>query len=118
MQGVSLLRPLADTREMYGETDQTLDGTRLSFLRGGASSWKAILRLNPLKQRVSASEWYDLATDPMEKLNRPPAESLRASIEGRTRDAAFKSRSAAAAQPVELSAEQKEKLRALGYIGR
>ena len=54
----------------------------------------------------------------MEKLNRPPAESLRASIEGRTRDAAFKSRSAAAAQPVELSAEQKEKLRALGYIGR
>lgn len=118
MQGVSLMRPLAETREMYGETDQTLDGTRLSFLRGGASSWKAILRLDPLKQRVKASEWYDLATDPMERVNRPPAESLRASIEGRTRDAALKSRSAAAARPVELSAEQKEKLRALGYIGR
>ena len=118
MQGVSLLRPLADTREMYGETDQTLDGARLAFLRGGASSWKAILRLDPLKQRVSASEWYDLATDPLEKMSRPPAESLRASIEARTRDAALKSRSAAAAKPVELSPEQREKLRALGYIGR
>jgi len=118
MQGVSLLRPLADAREMYGETDQTLDGTRLSFLRGGAASWKAILRLDPLKQMVRASEWYDLATDPGEKANRPPAESLRASIEGRTRDQGLKSRSGAASQPVELSPEQREKLRALGYIGR
>ena len=118
MQGVSLLRPVADQREMYGETDQTLDGSRLSFLRGGASSWKAILRSDPAKKSIRASEWYDLAVDPGEKVNRPPAESLRATIETRTRDAALKSRSAAASAPVELSAEQKEKLRALGYIGR
>jgi hypothetical protein len=43
---------------------------------------------------------------------------LRVSIEARTKDAALKSRSSAAKKPVELSAEQKEKLRALGYIGR
>ncbi|MBP9945443.1 MAG: sulfatase [Vicinamibacteria bacterium] len=118
MRGVSLLQPVSDHREMYGETDQTLDGSRLSFLRGGASSWKAILRSDPAKTSIRASEWFDLAVDPGEKVNRPPAESLRASIETRTRDAALKSRSAAASAPVELSAEQKEKLRALGYIGR
>ena len=118
MKGVSLLRPLAASREMYGETDHTTDGTRLSFLRGGARSWKAILRSDPLKQTERTSEWYDLAVDPGEKANRPPVASLRASVEARAKDAALKSRSAAVGKPVELSAEQKEKLQALGYIGR
>ncbi len=118
MKGMSLLRPLAESREMYGETDHTTDGTRLSFLRGGAKSWKAILRSDPLKQTERTSEWYDLAVDPGEKANRPPVASLRASVEARAKDAALKSRSAAARKPVELSAEQKEKLQALGYIGR
>lgn len=118
MQGVSLLQPVLALREMYGETDHTIDGTRLSFLRGGAKSWKAILRSDPAKQVERSSEWYDLAVDPQESTNRPPAGSLRAAIEARARDAALKSRSAAVAKPVELSAEQKEKLRALGYIGR
>jgi len=118
MKGLSLLRPLAESREMYGETDQTPDGTRLSFLRGGARSWKAILSLDPRKQRVLGSEWYDLVSDPAEKTNRPPQESLRLTIEARARDTALKSRSSVASRPVELTAEQKEKLRALGYIGR
>jgi arylsulfatase A-like enzyme len=118
MKGVSLLRPLTETREMYGETDHTLDGSRLSFLRGGATLWKAILRSDPLKRTERSSEWYDLAVDPGERTNRPPAEALRASIEARARDLALRSRSTAASRPVELSAEQKEKLRALGYIGR
>jgi arylsulfatase A-like enzyme len=118
MKGVSLLRPVSDLREMYGETDHTIDGTRLSFLRGGARSWKAILRSDPAKKNERTSEWYDLARDPGERTNRPPAESLRASIESRARDLALKSRSSAAPKPVELSPEQKEKLRALGYIGR
>ena len=118
MKGVSLLRPVSDLREMYGETDHTIDGTRLSFLRGGAKSWKAILRSDPAKKDERTSEWYDLAKDPGERTNRPPAESARASIESRARDLALKSRSNAASKPVELSPEQKEKLRALGYIGR
>lgn len=118
MKGVSLLQPVPEQRETYGETDQTTDGARLSFLRGGAESWKAILRSDPRKQTIRSSEWYDLAKDPGEKTNRPPAESLRAAIEARTRDAALKSRSSAAGKPVELSPEQKENLRALGYIGR
>jgi arylsulfatase A-like enzyme len=118
MKGLSLLRPVPEAREMYGETDHTLDGSRLSFLRAGQRSWKAILRSDPLKQTQRSAEWYDLARDPGEKESRPPAESLRASIEGRVKDAALKSRSAASRKPVELSAEQKEKLRALGYIGR
>ena len=118
MKGASLLKPLSEVREMYGETDHTTDGSRLTFLRGGAESWKAILRTDPKTQRVRGSEWYDLAVDPAERENRPPTESLRATIETRAKDAAFKSRSAASAKAAELSAEQKEKLRALGYIGR
>ncbi|MBK5254467.1 MAG: sulfatase [Vicinamibacteria bacterium] len=118
MNGLSLLRPVPVHRQMYGETDHTLDGSRLSFLRNGTESWKTILRTDPLSQTVRASEWFDLALDPAETINRPPQESLRLSIEARTRDAALKSRSRSAKTPVELSSEQKEKLRALGYIGR
>jgi len=118
MKGVSLLRPVSESREMYGETDHTTDGTRLSFLRGGARSWKAILRSDPAKKDERSSEWYDLAKDPAEKTSRPPVDALRSSIETRAKDMALKSRSAAASRPVELSPEQKEKLRALGYIGR
>ncbi|MBX7184932.1 MAG: sulfatase [Vicinamibacteria bacterium] len=118
MKGLSLLKPVPERREMYGETDHTLDGSRLSFLRGGAASWKAILRTDPGKRDERSSQWFDLARDPGEKENRPPAEALRASIEARAKDLALKSRSTAAGRPVELSSEQKEKLRALGYIGR
>ena len=118
MKGLSLLGPLTDSREMYGETDHTIDGTRLLFLRGGARSWKAILRSDLVKQEERPSEWYDLAKDPREMTNQPPTESLRSSIEARARDTALKSRSTSRSVPVELSSEQKEKLRALGYIGR
>ena len=118
MKGLSLLRPAPDHRETYGETDNTPDGSRLSFLRNGASSWKAILRIDPVRQTVRSSLWFDLKADPGEKTNRPPPESRRAAIEARTSDEALKSRSLAASTPVELSAEEKEKLRALGYIGR
>lgn len=118
MRGVSLLRPVGEFREMYGETDHTLDGTRLSFVRGGSKSWKAILRSDPAKQKEASSEWYDLAADPAERTNRPPAEALRVSIEARARDLGLKSRSGVAKKAVELSDEQKEKLRALGYVGR
>jgi arylsulfatase A-like enzyme len=118
MKGLSLLRPAPDHRETYGETDNTPDGSRLSFLRNGASSWKAILRIDPVRQTVRSSLWFDLKADPGEKTNRPPPESRRAAIEARATDEALKSRSLAASTPVELSAEEKEKLRALGYIGR
>jgi hypothetical protein len=118
MKGVSLLKPLSETREMYGETDHTLDGSRLSFLRGGAASWKAILRSDRAKRDEKSSEWYDLAKDPGERVNHPPADALRGSIEARARDLALNSRSKASKKMVELSAEQKEKLRALGYVGR
>ena len=67
---------------------------------------------------MRSSEWYDLALDPAEKTNRPPVESLRQSLEARTKEAALNSRSGVAGKAVELSSEQKEKLRALGYVGR
>jgi arylsulfatase A-like enzyme len=118
MAGTSLLRSVTDKREMYGETDHTLDGSRLAFLRGGARSWKAIVRLDPAKQAERSSEWFDLAVDPREIASRPPPETLRQKVRSRVRDIALQSRTAAAGKPVELSAEQKEKLRALGYVGR
>lgn len=118
MKGRSLLKPLSEVREMYAETDHTTDGSRLAFLRAGSASWKALIRFDQVSERARASEWYDLASDPGEKSNRPPADAVRAAIEARVREGAFKSRSGSPSTIAELSAEQKEKLRALGYVGR
>jgi arylsulfatase A-like enzyme len=117
--GRSLLAPLpADGREAYGETDHTVDGTRKLFLRAGASRWKAIFSLTPDGSGVRAEEWYDLAADPREVRSAPPAAAAAEPIRTRAlaRWKAGRAAGAAGARPVCLSAEQKERLRALGYV--
>ena len=114
-QGRSLLNT-PGTREAYGETDHTIDHTHKVFLRAGAGWWKGILSLDADGKPVS-EEWYDLAADPGEAksktLHNNVADAIRARAIQRWRDA----RSRGGAGPaVQLTPEQRERLRALGYV--
>ena len=108
----------AGEREAYGETDHTIDGTRKLFLRGGAGRWKTILSLGSRTAAPRAEEWYDLASDPGETRERPAARpgGGRAARPG-ARALEGGARAAAAGAPaVTLTPEQRERLRALGYV--
>jgi arylsulfatase A-like enzyme len=116
MQGRSLLSRAGD-REGYGETDHTVDGTHKLFLRAGARRWKAILSLDRDGASVRGEEWYDLSVDPGESRSVPPppatADAMRRLALQRWEAAR---RLGAGAPAVNLSPEQRERLRALGYI--
>jgi arylsulfatase A-like enzyme len=115
-RGRSLLSPLAP-REAYGETEHTADGTRKLFLRAGAGAWKAILSLPRSGETSAREEWYDLAADPGERRASPPrpdrAEELRRRALARFAEDRGRGGEAPA---VRLTPEQRERLRALGYI--
>jgi arylsulfatase A-like enzyme len=114
--GRSLLGPLAE-REAYGETDHTVDGTRKLFLRGGAARWKTVLSLSPDGKETRGEEWYDLSSDPAERKSVPPAPTVADPIRRRALERWRADRGAGgSARPVCLSAEQQERLRALGYV--
>ena len=114
-QGRSLLRT-PGTREMYGETDHTVDHTHKVFLRAGAGWWKGILSLDADGKPVR-EEWYDLAADPGETtsktLQNNVADAIRARTIARWREARGRGGPAPA---VQLTPEQRERLRATGYV--
>ena len=116
MQGRSLLTRGAD-REGYGETDHTVDRTHKLFLRAGAKRWKAILSLDREGESVRREEWYDLSVDPGESRSVAPppatADAMRRLARERWQAAR---RRGAGAPAVNLSPEQRERLRALGYV--
>jgi arylsulfatase A-like enzyme len=116
-QGRSLLDAVPP-REAYGETDHTADGTHKLFLRGAQGRWKVIVSLSRADRAVRAAEWYDLGTDPGEKRSVAPpaevAEALRRRALGRWQQARAR---AAPGPSVSLTVEQRERLRALGYVG-
>jgi arylsulfatase A-like enzyme len=116
MQGRSLLARAGD-REEYGETDHTVDGTHKLFLRGGARRWKTILSLDREGASVRGEEWYDLSVDSGESRSVPPppatADAMRRLALQRWKAAR---RLGAGAPAVNLSPEQRERLRALGYV--
>ena len=116
MQGRSLLARAGD-REGYGETDHTVDGTHKLFLRAGARRWKTILSLDREGASVRGEEWYDLSVDPGESRSVPPpsatADAMRRVALERWKAAR---RRGAGAPAVNLSPEQRERLRALGYV--
>jgi arylsulfatase A-like enzyme len=114
-QGKNLLAPLGEG-EAYGETDHTTDQTRKLFLRAGAGRWKAVLSLAP-DGAPRRCEWYDLASDPGESREAAPslsiADAVRARAMKRWRDARSRG---GPGTTVELTPEQRERLRALGYV--
>jgi arylsulfatase A-like enzyme len=116
-QGRSLLNASAAEREGYGETDHTIDGTRKLFLRAGEGRWKAVLSLDAAGRAIRREEWFDLAQDPRETKDARPradvAEAIVARALLRWRDGRGRGQGA---PRVELTPEQKEQLRALGYI--
>jgi hypothetical protein len=62
-------------------------------------------------------EWYDLATDPGETRSAPPRDVAATAIRERLRQRWQNARQqGAGGRPVDLSPEQVEQLRALGYI--
>jgi arylsulfatase A-like enzyme len=115
--GVSLLTPPA-AREAYGETDHTTDGTHKLFLRGAHGRWKAIFALSRTDRSVREAEWYDLSSDPGEKRRTSPPPDLAEALRRRAIGRWTKGRAASPAGPaVALTPEQRERLRALGYVG-
>jgi arylsulfatase A-like enzyme len=117
-QGRSLLTPAAGPREAYGETDHTTDGTHKLFLRGAQGRWKTIVSLSRADRSIRETEWYDLSSDPGEKRNVSPppelAEALRRRAVGRWQAARARS---APGPAVSLTSGQRDRLRALGYVG-
>jgi arylsulfatase A-like enzyme len=116
-QGHSLLAS-PGAREAYGETDHTTDGTHKLFLRGAQGRWKTIVSLSRPDRSVRATESYDLSSDPGEKRSASPppdvAEALRRRAVGRWQAGRAPSASGPA---VALTPEQRDRLRALGYVG-
>ncbi|HET8645331.1 MAG TPA: hypothetical protein VFO85_07570, partial [Vicinamibacteria bacterium] len=86
------------------------------FLRGGQGRWKAIRSLDRAGGRVTREEWYDLASDPGEAARRPggaEVDAVRRRALARWRAA----RASGTGPAVRLTEEQRERLRALGYVG-
>jgi arylsulfatase A-like enzyme len=117
-EGRSLLSPPGE-REAYGETDHTVDRSRKLFVRAGERRWKAILSLSADGGKLLGEEWYDLAADPRETRSGAAPPTARDAIRSRAlaRWRADRSRGAGAPE-VALTEEQRERLKALGYVGR
>jgi arylsulfatase A-like enzyme len=115
-QGRSLLAPIGGEREAYGETDHTTDGTRKLFLRAGEGRWKGVLSLDETGSQIRRQEWFDLARDPLETREARPRDDVAEAIAARARQRWRDGRGRGLGATVQLTPEQKEQLRALGYI--
>ena len=118
-QGTSLLSVFNESKrpEAWAETEHTLDGSHLISLRRGASDVKAIFRRKD--HQVTSTTLFDLGSDPLESV---PLEDTLARERVHKRLEAFVLESEARREgkrvspPVELDAEELERLRALGYL--
>jgi arylsulfatase A-like enzyme len=116
LQGTSLLSPLPD-RESYGETDHGADKTRKLFVRSNAGGSKAIFTMPLSGEDVATEEWFDLAKDPAETRASPPRTEVAAAVRQRTLERWRANRARGTGAPaVVLTQEQRERLRALGYV--
>ncbi len=110
-----LRRGVPPTQTLIAETERTLDGTRHLALRRGSLKYVRVLdaRADDATLRESI---YDLADDPGEL--RPLGASPERDALGREAEAylARVRAEARASLPAELSAEERERLQALGYL--
>lgn len=112
MTGRSILAPLTESREQYGETEHTIDHDPIFFLRDGAKSWKVIQSV-----KARGAQWFDLAKDPGEKQDRPPRADVQSVLTARACDTFARTRSGTKpSETVRLSPEQVDQLRALNYV--
>ncbi len=124
-RGVSLRGELVENRELWSETEHTIDGTHKLSLRRGASSAKAIFNVSlsddddDVDVDVLNVELFDLEADPGE-LEALDDDEMRQRVEERLRD--YLAGVAAAREGktdtpnVDLDPKERERLRALGYI--
>jgi arylsulfatase A-like enzyme len=118
-QGRSLLGSVS-ARDAYGETElgarHTGARTRKLFLRAGAKGAKLILSMDRRSGRTLLEEWYDLEKDPGERQGIAPRDNVRADLRDRLVRRWRQAQARAVAAPgVELTAQQAERLQALGY---
>ena len=86
-------------------------------MRSNAGGSKAIFTMPLSGEDVAKEEWYDLATDPAETRASPPRTEVAAAVRQRTLDRWRTNRAKGTGAPaVELTPEQRERLRALGYV--
>ncbi len=121
-RGVSLRGELVENRELWSETEHTIDGTHKLSLRRGASSGKAIFRVggdDDGEVDVLNVELFDLGEDPSE-LEALTDDEMRQRVEERLRDylaSVAAAREGIAETPnVDLDPQERERLRTLGYI--
>ncbi len=124
-QGRNLLRFLAGapgglaSSEAWSETEHTVDGSHKVSLRTGADGRKLIFSLHE-RDEDALVELYDLDRDAQEGSNLIASSPFSIEAEqGRLQDFlsdASELREATHALPVELTTEQLDKLRALGYV--
>ncbi len=116
-RGQSLLTPVVP-REQYGETEHTADGAKKLFLRAGAGRWKTIMDLTSGDAPPVREEWFDLGNDPNEQKSVPPRAGVADDIRQRAL-LRFRNdrRGTTTSRPVCLTSDQRERLRALGYVG-
>ncbi len=117
-RGVSLRGgELDSSREIWSETEHTIDGTHKLSLRRGANSPKAIFSLHS-DERVDI-ELFDLSQDPGE-LRAVENDALRQRVQTRLKHflktATAAREGTAETPPVDLDPEERERLRSLGYI--
>ena len=118
-QGRSLLGPTS-ARDTYGETELgSRHGgvrTRKLFLRAGAKGAKLILSMDRRSGRTLLEEWYDLELDPRERRSVAPPDNVSADLRDRLVRRWRQAQAHSVAAPgVELTAQQAERLQALGY---
>jgi len=120
-RGRSLLQP-STTSDAYGETDLAgfLGKRRIRrlFLRSGEGGGKLILTMDRRSGDVLGEEWFDLARDPGEREpSQRPASMAASTWRDRLLDRWHAARRTGGQGPdVALTDEERERLRALGYV--
>lgn len=115
-RGVSLRGEVLENRALWSETEHTIDGTHKLSLRRGSSAGKAIFSVRDDGVDV---ELFDLGEDPNE-LEAVTDDDMRQRVEQQLRDylagVAVAREGKTDTPNVELDPQDRERLRALGYI--